>query len=556
MGGFKKNHLALCLKRVGIDLISIKKYISKNLFFFISVLLISAFAITPLFSILNSLTETLINDNSFDISVLLNFTKNSLIILILVIFLTFFLGVIPSYLISFYKFYGSNFFKYSLILSLAIPPYIYGYSISSFFENYGTAYSIINFINPFSGNEYIPKFSPMTFTVVSLSLSLYGYVYLLSMTAFNNKIHNYIEISQTLGFNPFARLTKIILPLSRPAIFIGLSLVAMETLSDFGTVSHFGVSTFTTGIYNSWFIFDDIQTSNFLSIILLIFILLFFLIENTFQKRKRFHDINNSQIKNNNISTLSGWKSLFAFTFCLTLFLASFAFPIMQMLFWSLKHFHYFNLKEIMILNYNTFLLILVTSLILISFAFFCNFGNRMLKNKFLNFISNLSIAGYAIPGLLIAIAVITFFSSLSNLLNINIKNLFIGSIIGLIVGYFFRFYSIAFNGIKSNYLKINYQVDESGYLLGLNKFDIFSKIHLPILKENTFFIVILISLEIIKELPITLILRPFNFETFSTKAFNYASQDLIEAASIPSLFLVMWTSLLILISSKYFLKK
>lgn len=428
--------------------------------------------------------------------------------------------------------------------------------MSSFFENYGTAYSIINFISPTSGNEYIPNFSPMTLTIISLSLTLYGYVYLLSMTAFHNKIHNYVEISKTLGFRQFARLTKIILPLSRPAIFIGLSLVAMETLSDFGTVSHFGVSTFTTGIYNSWFIFDDIQTSNFLSIILLIFILLFFLIENTFQKRKRFHDINNEQIRNSKIFMLSGWKSFFAFSFCLILFLASFAVPIMQMLFWSLKHAQYFNLKEIMILNYNTLLLILVTSLILISFAFFCNFGNRILKNKFLNFISNLSISGYAIPGLLIAIAVITFFSSLSDFLNINIKNLFIGSIVGLIIGYFFRFYSIAFNGIKSNYLKINYQVDESGFLLGLNKFEIFSKIHLPILKENTFFIVILISLEIIKELPITLILRPFNFETFSTKAFNYASQDLIEAASIPSLFLVMWTTFLILISSKYFLKK
>ena len=211
MGSFKRNHLALCLKRVGIDLISIKKYISKDLFFFSTVLLISAFAITPLFSILNSFTETLINDNSLDISVLLNFTKNSLIILTLVIFLTFFLGVIPSYLISFYKFFGSNFFKYSLILSLAIPPYIYGYSISSFFENYGTAYSIINFINPSSGNEYIPNVAPMTFTVVSLSLSLYGYVYLLSMTAFQNKIHNYVEISQTLGFKPLARLTNIIL---------------------------------------------------------------------------------------------------------------------------------------------------------------------------------------------------------------------------------------------------------------------------------------------------------------------------------------------------------
>ena len=132
---------------------------------------------------------------------------------------------------------------------------------------------------------------------------------------------------------------------------------------------------------------------------------------------------------------------------------------------------------------------------------------------------------------------------------------MFIGSFYGLILGYFFRFYSIAFNGIKTNYLKISNQIDESGYLLGLSKLKVFAKVHFPILRENSFFIFILIALEIIKELPITLILRPFNFETFSTKAFDFASQDLIEAASLPSLFLIMWATLLIVISSKYFLK-
>ena len=226
------------------------------------------------------------------------------------------------------------------------------------------------------------------------------------------------------------------------------------------------------------------------------------------------------------------------------------------MIYWSIIHSNYFYNFDLLALNLNTLFLILTTSSILLSFAFLCNFGNRLLKNKFLNIISNLSISGYAIPGILISIAVITIFSTVSDFLNIELKSVLIGSFIGLVFGYFFRFYSIAFNGIKSNYLKINYQIDESGYLLGLSKVKMFSKVHFPILKKNTFFIFILISLEIIKELPITLILRPFNFETFSTKAFEYASQDLIEAAALPSLFLVLWTTILILFSSKYFLKK
>ena len=172
-----------------------------------------------------------------------------------------------------------------------------------------------------------------------------------------------------------------------------------------------------------------------------------------------------------------------------------------------------------------------------------------------------MSISGYALPGVILAVAFITFFSWLSDLLTNSfglsgIKNIFIGSILGLVLAYFVRFYSLAFNGIKSSYLRINNSVDETSYLLGFSKFKIFKKIHMPFLKDSIFLISILISIEIIKELPITLILRPFNFETFATKAYSYASQDLIEAAALPSLFLIIWASIFIFITSKHILSE
>lgn len=527
----------------------------ENWLIFLLVLAISTIAITPLFSIIISLLKTLFLSSFSGDNILFVYIKNSFSILFFVTILTIVFGIIPSFLISFFSFWGVNFFKYALILSLAIPPYIYGYSLSSFFENYGTAFSLLKNFFPTIDNDIIPNLSPKTMAIVSLSFSLFGYIYLLSMTTFNNQLSNYIEMSRSLGISKFNIVSKVIFPLSRPAIFIGISLVAMETLSDFGTVSFFGISTLTTGIYNSWFIFDDIETSNLLSLVLLVFILCLFYIENKFQKKKKFHD---SVTKSNQIKpkTLKGFYNLLAFFICFIIFFISFVFPVLQMIYWSIKYSNYFNNLNLLALNLNTFFLITTTSTILLSFSFFSNFGNRLLKNNFLTILSNLSISGYAIPGILISIAVITIFSTISNFFNIELKSILIGSFIGLIFGYFFRFYSIAFNGIKSNYLKINYQIDESGYILGLSKVKIFFKIHFPILKENTFFIFILISLEIIKELPITLILRPFNFETFSTKAFEYASQDLIEAAALPSLFLVLWTTILILFSSKYFLKK
>ena len=170
------------------------------------------------------------------------------------------------------------------------------------------------------------------------------------------------------------------------------------------------------------------------------------------------------------------------------------------------------------------------------------------------------SVSGYAIPGIILAVAFITFISWFDN--NVisffgfkTIKSVFIGSVFGLILVYFIRFYSLASNGLKSGYLKINYSIDESAYLLGYSKFKTFTNIHFPYLKNSMLLIGILITIEIIKELPITLIMRPFNFETFATTAYTFASQDLLEAAAAPSLFLITIASFFILITSRYILK-
>ena len=174
--------------------------------------------------------------------------------------------------------------------------------------------------------------------------------------------------------------------------------------------------------------------------------------------------------------------------------------------------------------------------------------------------LTTFSISGYAIPGIILAVAFISFISWFDNtVINFfglpTIKTLFIGSILGLVLVYFIRFYSLASNGIKSGYLKINYSIDESAYLLGYSKFKTFKNIHIPYLKSSALLIGILIAIEVIKELPITLIMRPFNFETFATKAYILASQDLLEAAAAPSLFLILIASFFILITSRYILK-
>ena len=530
---------------------------------YISSFLISLFVIIPVVTVFFSYFE-----NTSDYSELLKNTflfeyiSNSLILLLGVLIMTLIIGVTTAYLVSFYSFPFSNFFKWALILGFAVPPYIYAYSLTAFFENYGTAYSILkSLFGDANYNKHIPKFDGMLGAILSISFSIYAYVYILTRASFYYQSNNLIELGKNLGFSKLKSLFKIIIPSARPAIVAGLSLVAMETLSDFGAVDFFSINTLTTAIYNSWLSFDDLAFSNQLSFYLLIFIFGLFVIEKFSRRSAKYHSPLQGGFKTRKKIELYGLNSFFAFLFCFIIFFLSFIFPISQMLYWTIiypKNFFDLNIYDLIL---NTLLLVSLSSIILIIFSFISNYGNRVSKSKILNFLTTISISGYALPGIILAVAYITFVAWFDNTIISyfeiqSIKKIFIGSILGLVLAYFVRFYSLSCNGIKSSYEKINKTLDETAYLAGYSKLKTFLNIHIPYLRSSIFFVIILISLEIIRELPITLILRPFNFETFATTAYIYASQDLLEAAAVPSLFLVLIASLFILLISRYILKE
>ena len=530
---------------------------------YISSFLISLFVIIPVVTVFFSYFE-----NTSDYSELLKNTflfeyiSNSLILLLGVLIMTLIIGVTTAYLVSFYSFPFSNFFKWALILGFAVPPYIYAYSLTAFFENYGTAYSILkSLFGDANYNKHIPKFDGMLGAILSISFSIYAYVYILTRASFYYQSNNLIELGKNLGFSKLKSLFKIIIPSARPAIVAGLSLVAMETLSDFGAVDFFSINTLTTAIYNSWLSFDDLAFSNQLSFYLLIFIFGLFVIEKFSRRSAKYHSPLQGGFKTRKKIELYGLNSFFAFLLCFIIFFLSFIFPISQMLYWTIiypKNFFDLNIYDLIL---NTLLLVSLSSIILIIFSFISNYGNRVSKSKILNFLTTISISGYALPGIILAVAYITFVAWFDNTIISyfeiqSIKKIFIGSVLGLVLAYFVRFYSLSCNGIKSSYEKINKTLDETAYLAGYSKLKTFLNIHIPYLRSSIFFVIILISLEIIRELPITLILRPFNFETFATTAYIYASQDLLEAAAVPSLFLVLIASLFILLISRYILKE
>ena len=532
-------------------------------FWHISSFLISLFVIIPILTVFSSFFED--TSNYYQVlkdTFLVEYIFNSIFLLFSVLLLTFLIGTGSAYLVSFYEFPLSNFFKWGLILSFAVPPYIYAYSLTAFFENYGTAFTILkNLFGDGNYNQNIPKFDGLFGVILSISFSLYAYVYILARASFLYQSQNIIELGKNLGFTKLKTLYSIILPSARPAIIAGLSLVAMETLAEFGAVDFFSINTLTTGIYNSWIAFDDLAFANRLSFFLLLFIFALFIIENFSRKKAKYHFNSRGGFKQKQKIKLEGKKSFLAFLFCFSVFFLSFLFPLSQMMYWTLKFPE--NLFELQVLDLlkNTLYLVSLSSLVLIIFALISNYGNRVTKNKVLNVLSTLSISGYAIPGVILAVAYITFIAwfdenVIKSLGFFSIKKIFIGSIIGLVLVYFVRFYSLAYNGIKSGYEKINIAVDESAYLLGYSKRKTFMNIHVPFLRNSLLFIIILVSLEIIRELPITLILRPFNFETFATTAYISASEDLLEAAAVPSLFLILIASFFIIIASKYILRE
>ena len=530
---------------------------------FSSSIVISLIVAVPILTVFLSFFENTSNyqeilKNTF----LIEYIFNSGVLLIGVLFLTFVIGTGTAYIVSFYKFPGVNFFKWALILSFAVPPYIYAYSLVAFFENYGTAFTILKALfGEGNYNKSIPKFDGMFGAILSISFSLFGYVYILTRASFFYQSQNLIEIGRNLGFSKIKSLFSIILPSARPAIIAGLSLVAMETLSDFGAVSFFGINTLTTGIYDSWIAFDDLAFANQLSFYLLIFILALFILENYSRKKAKYHVPMKGGFKKKEKLNLKGINSFLAFIACFIVFFLSFIFPLSQMFYWTIifpDNFYNLNIFELL---FNTIYLVVISSLVLIIFSFISNYGNRISNSRFLNLLTTFSVSGYAIPGVILAVAFITFIAWFDN--NVisyfdfnSIKKFFIGSILGLVIVYFIRFYSLACNGIKSGYEKINKSIDESAYLIGYSKMKTFLNIHVSYLRNSVLLVSILVSLEIIRELPITLILRPFNFETFATTAYIYASEDLLEAAAVPSLFLIIIASFFILLTSKYILRE
>lgn len=481
-------------------------------------------------------------------TVLSDYIINSLLLMAGVGFLVLSLGIIPAWLITMYRFPASRQLEWALLLPMAIPAYIIAYTYTGMLDVGGPLQMLLRDYFDWQYGEYwFPEVRSLGGAIIMLSLVLYPYVYLLSRSAFIEQSGCVLEVSRTLGCGPYRALFKVALPLARPAIMVGISLVLMETLADYGTVQYFGVSTFTTGIFRTWFGLDSSAAAAQLSALLMLFVLMLVLIENWSRQQARYHHTSNRYSTLSNIR-LRGWPMVFATIACVLPVMFGFIVPAVQLFVWALQTYSDAVDRAFFVLIGHSVALAASTALVALVLALFIAYGKRLQKNMLTKMAVRLVGMGYAFPGTVIAVGVLLPFAWLDNTIdawmqthfNINTGLLLSGTVFALMFAYLVRFLPLALNTVDAGLSKIKPSMDEAGRCFGMGAGRLLRDVHIPMIRGSLLTAVLLVFVDVLKELPATLILRPFNFNTLAIRTYELANEELLADAACPALAIVL----------------
>ena len=469
-----------------------------------------------------------------------DYVKSSLILVLGVTSIVLAVGTVTAWIVTTYNFPGKRLFEWALILPLAIPPYILAYTFTGLFDPFGDANNLARSLFGMDSNFVLfPNVRNIYGAIIVFGFTLYPYVYLVSRSAFINLSRSMQESARLLGLSQFQVFYKLSLPLIRPAVIGGLMLVVMETLSDFGAVDHFAIQTFTTGIFRTWYGLYDLQTAMQLASLLLLVIVIFYILERN-NRGNELYSSSNSTFSPNIEQNLYGINALLAFSLCFTPIFIGFLLPIIELSIWAYEvNLKFFDANFINTFT-NTIGLSLVTGLVCAALALLINFSVRYKPLFVINRLSSLLSVGYAVPGLILAVGIVQLFVYLDNSVFSSLDIVLTGSLFGLILAYVIKTYALANSSIESGYERISNSLDDSSKILGTVGWSLLRNIHMPLLKTSILTSILLVMSDVIKELPATLILRPFNFETLAVSAYVYASEERMIQAAAPAIAIVM----------------
>ena len=477
-------------------------------------------------------------------NLLVNYFTNTLILLFGVGVLTFLLGVSTAWLVSNYNFPGRRYFEWLLILPLGFPAYIMAYTYTGIFDYAGPIHSFLRNSMDIHIRGSVFDIMNLPGAIFILSITLYPYVFLISRSSFLQQSKTLQEASSLLGSNRWRTFIKVALPLARPAIVGGIALASMEVLNDYGTVKYFGVNTFTTGIFRAWFSMGDATTAIYLSAILMMVVFTILFLESLQRGNRQFG--NENSLSKPLVRVQVSTKKEIVFTgFCTLIFLISFFIPFVQIGYWVyLTHEKVIN-YDFFLLIYRSFSLAAGSGLAVAVLSIILLYALRLSPFKWMKNITKIATLGYAIPGAVIAVGIMIPLLAFDNWLIRQftpgtIGLLLSGSLFGLVFAYVVRFMAVGYNPIDSGFQKIGIHINEASRLLGTGSTKTLWKIDLPLIQPSIFSGILLVFVDVLKELPLTLILRPFNYHTLATKAFDMATNEMIAESANAALIIIL----------------
>jgi len=483
-------------------------------------------------------------------TVLPGYVGNTLRLAAGVALLTSLLGVATAWLVTLCRFPGQRFFRWALLLPLAIPTYLGAYAYTDLLQFSGPVQSGLREIFDWSRDDYVfPEVRSLSGAVVILALGLYPYVYLASRTAFLEQSVCVLEVGRTLGLGPWRSFFKIALPLARPSIVAGLSLVLMETLAEFGAVQYCAVDTFATGIYRTFTLpnANALTAAAQLSACLLLLIVLLLAVESLARRASRFHNTS-TRCRTLPSWKLTGWKALAAVVGCSLPVLFGFAVPLALFLTKTWQHGDQRAGEIFLEMGRNSFILGMLASLLAVILALLVAFGDRLDGARLTRVLGRLAGIGYAIPGGVIAIGILITvtwadlrLSALAQWISGSTPGLLLsGSVVAVIYGYQSRFLAVSLSFLQAGLTRVQPTLDDAARTLGATSGRMLRAVHLPLLRGTILAAALLVFVDVVKELPATLILRPFGFETLAVRVYQLASDERLSEASTGALAIIL----------------
>lgn len=476
-------------------------------------------------------------------TVLGRYTQSTLILLLVVMITTGIVGSVTAWLVATMDFPGRRIFEVALVLPLALPAYVLAYAYTDLLDHPGLVQSTLREITGWGPRDYwFPEIRSIGGAGAMLSMVLYPYVYLTVRTSLKAQSAKQYFAARSLGSTPWGAFWKISLPMSRPAIFAGVLLAAMETIADFGTVSYFGVQTYATGIYTSWFALGDRTAAAQLSLGLFAFAFLINYLERASRGAASYHS--NNKYEAYQRVPLAGSKKWWATCACMIPILLGLIIPVVTLFSMSFSSEQNIFTERYLSFIRNSFVLAALASVVTVTAAILLFSAQRFVSTRTTSAALKIGWLGYAVPGGVVAVGLMIPLGQVDNAVDgffesrfgIDTGLIFTGSIGVLILAYMVRYLATALGSYESGLSSVGPNMDAAARVLGSSPGSVLWRVHLPMLLPSIVTASVIVFVDVMKELPATLILRPFNFDTLAVQAFRLASDERLEGAAVPSL--------------------